>query len=116
VLPQANGGRLRAIAVTSKQRVQSVPHLPGTDESGLPAYELSFWYGLFAPAGLPKEITQRYHEAAVQSMAKAEFRQILAREGMDASTSKAPEAFGEFLQREYEFWARVVKESGAKME
>lgn len=116
VLPQANGGRLRAIAVTSKQRVQAVPNLPGTEESGLPGYELSFWYGLFAPAGLPRELVQRYHEAAVQSMAKAEFRQILAREGMDAGTSKTPEAFGEFLQREYAFWARVVKDSGAKME
>lgn len=116
VLPQVSGGRLRALAVTSRQRTQSVPNLPGTEESGLPGYELSFWYGLFAPAGLPRELVQKYHDAATQSLAKAEFRQILAREGMDGTTSHSPEAFGEFLQREYEFWARVVKESGAKME
>lgn len=116
VLPQVSGGRLRALAVTSRQRTPSVPNLPGTEESGLPGYELSFWYGLFAPAGLPRELVQKYHEAATQSMAKAELRQILAREGMDATTSKSPEAFAGFLHGEYEFWARVVKESGAKME
>ena len=116
VLPQVAGGRLRAIAVTSRHRAQSVPGLPGTDESGLPGYELSFWYGLFAPAGLPRELVRKYHDTAVQAMAKAELKQMLAREGMDATTSNSPEDFAGFLQREYEFWARVVKDSGAKME
>jgi tripartite-type tricarboxylate transporter receptor subunit TctC len=116
VLPQVAGGRLRAIAVTSKQRSASVPQLPGTEESGLPDYQMSFWYGLFAPAALPKDLVQRYFDAATQAITKPELKQMLAREGMDATVSKSPEAFAEFTRSEMEFWARVVKESGAKME
>jgi tripartite-type tricarboxylate transporter receptor subunit TctC len=116
VLPQASAGRLRAIAVTSKKRSVSVPQLPGTEESGLPDYEMSFWYGLFAPGGLPKDLVQRYFDAATQAIVKPELKQMLSREGMDATASKSPEAFAGFMRSELDFWARVVKESGAKME
>jgi tripartite-type tricarboxylate transporter receptor subunit TctC len=77
---------------------------------------MSFWYGLFAPGGLPKDLVQRNFDAATQALAKPELRQLLAREGMDAIASKSPEAFAEFMRSEVDFWARVVKESGAKME
>jgi tripartite-type tricarboxylate transporter receptor subunit TctC len=77
---------------------------------------MSFWYGLFAPAALPKDLVQRYFDAATQAITKPELKQMLAREGMDATVSKSPEAFAEFMRSELEYWARVVKESGAKME
>ncbi len=116
VLPQASGGRLRAIAVTSRQRSPSVPNVPGTEESGMPEFEMTFWYGLYAPAGLPRELAQKYFGAATQAMMQPELRKLLAREGMDPTLSASPEAFNEFQLKEMALWARVVRESGAKME
>ena len=116
VLPQANGGRLRAIAVTSRKRSPAVPSLPGTEESGLPNYEMTFWYGLYAPAGLAADFVQKYFKAATAAMAQPELKQLLAREGMDATVSRSPEEFGAFQTKEMAFWARIVRDTGAKME
>ena len=116
VLPQANGGRLRAIAVTSRKRSPAVPSLPGTEEAGLPNYEMTFWYGLYAPAGLTADLVQKYFKAATVAMAQPELKQLLAREGMDATVSRSPEEFAAFQTREMAFWARIVRDTGAKME
>lgn len=113
VLPQAAGGRLRAIAVTSRKRTASLPDLPGTEESGLPGYEMTFWYGLYAPAGLPGEMVRSYFHAATQAMSQPELRQWLAREGMDATVSRSPEAFAAEQVKEAAYWTRLVRDSGA---
>jgi len=114
VLPMIQAGRLRGLAITGRVRSAVVPGLQGMEEAGLPGYDISFWYGLFAPAGTSPEVIKRLFEATALVMQRPELRQSLARDGTDVSTSRSPEDFAAFLRDEAKLWARVVRESGAK--
>jgi len=114
VLPLVQAGRLRALAVTSRERSPLVPGIPGMAEAGLPDYEISFWYGFFVPAGTPREVVTKLFEATSQVLALPETARGLAREGTDVSGSRSPEDFTAFLSADAQLWARLVKESGAK--
>jgi tripartite-type tricarboxylate transporter receptor subunit TctC len=116
VLPQIEAGRLRGLAVTSRKGSPLFPNLPGTEAAGLPEYEISFWYGFFAPAGTPAPIVKRIFDATTMVLRKAEVEQMLAREGTEAVGSASPEAFAAFLADEEKLWARIVKDSGAKLD
>jgi len=116
VLPMVQAGRLKALAVTSVNRTPLVPGVPGTAEAGLPAYSMSFWYGLFAPAGTPADITKKLFDATQAVMQRPEVKAVLAREGTDVLLSKSPEDFAGFLGEENKFWAKLVKDAGVKGE
>jgi tripartite-type tricarboxylate transporter receptor subunit TctC len=116
VLPQIEAGRLRGLAVTSRKGSALFPKLPGTEEAGLPDYEISFWYGFFAPAGTPAPVIRRLFDATAVVLQKPEVRQMLAREGTEAVGSRSPEDFAAFLAAEEKLWARIVKDSGAKLD
>ena len=108
------GGRLLALAVTSRERTPLVPGVPGMAEAGLPEYEISFWYGFFFPAGTPREIEKRMFEATVAAGAQPAVAQILAHAGTETSVSKSPEEFAAFVAEEAKLWARLVKDAGVK--
>ena len=93
VLPQASGGRLRALAVSTRERSPLVPDLPGMKEAGLPDYNLEFWYGMFVPAGTPPAIVRKIYDATVAAMQQASIKAALAREGTEVSLSASPEQF-----------------------
>ena len=112
VLPMVQAGRLKALAVTSTERSPLVPGVPGTAEAGLPAYSLSFWYGLFVPAGTPADVSKKLFDATQQVMQRADVKAALAREGTDVSLSKSPADFANFLAEDNRFWARLVKDAG----
>jgi tripartite-type tricarboxylate transporter receptor subunit TctC len=114
VLPLVQAGRLRALAVTSRERTPLVPGVPGMAEAGLPGYEISFWYGFFVPAGTSATIIRRLFEVTDGVLKLPEIAKTLAREGTETSGSKSPEDFGAFLTEDAKLWARLVKESGAK--
>ncbi len=116
VLPMVQAGRLRAIGVTSVNRSPLVPDLPGMAESGLPNYSISFWYGIFAPAGTPPEVVRKVFDAAQEVLKRPEAKATLAREGTEVALSKSPEEFSAFLIEDNRFWARLAKESGAKLD
>ena len=116
VLPMVQAGRLKALAVTSPNRSSLVPNVPGTIEAGLPTYGLSFWYGVFVPAGTPAEVVKKLFEAIQQVLQRAEVKRLLAREGAEVALSKSPEDFGAFLVDDNRFWAKLVKDSGVKAE
>ena len=116
VLPMVQVGRLKALAVTSQSRTPLVPNVPGTEEAGLPAYSLSFWYGLFVPAGTPAEISKKIFDAAQDVLRRPEVSAALAREGAEVAMSKSPEEFAAFLVDDNRFWARLVKDAGVKAE
>jgi tripartite-type tricarboxylate transporter receptor subunit TctC len=116
VLPLVQAGRLRALAVTSRSRTPLVPGVPGMEEAGLPQYEISFWYGLFVPAGSAGEVTRRLFAATGEALDAPAVAQTLAREGTEISRSASPGDFAAFLAEDAKLWARLVKESGAKAE
>jgi len=116
VLPLVQGGRLRALAVTSRKSTPLVPGVPGMVEAGLPDYEISFWYGFFVPTGTPPEAVKKLFAATEQALRQPEIAKTLAREGTETSGSSSPDDFAAFLAQDAKLWARLVKESGAKAE
>jgi tripartite-type tricarboxylate transporter receptor subunit TctC len=114
VLPLVQSGRLRALAVTSRNSTALVPGVPGMAEAGLPDYEISFWYGFFVPAGTPAEVTRRLYAATSEALRAPNVGQTLARDGTEVSGSASPADFAAFLAQEAPLWARLVRESGAK--
>ena len=116
VLPQASGGRLRALAVSTRERSPLVPDLPGMREAGLPEYNLEFWYGMFVPAGTPPAIVKKIYDATVGAMQQPSVKAALAREGTEVSLSASPEQFASFLVDDGKFWANLVKSANVKIE
>ncbi|QJR13660.1 Bug family tripartite tricarboxylate transporter substrate binding protein [Usitatibacter palustris] len=116
VLPQAKGGKLRAIAVSTRERSPLVPDLPGMKEAGLPEYHLEFWYGMFVPVGTPPAIVQKLYEATVAAMKQPSVKEALAREGTEVSISTSPEDFKAFLAEDSKFWVGLVKSANVKLE
>ncbi len=116
VLPMIQAGRLRALAVTSRDRSPLMPEIPGMSEAGLPQYSISFWYGFFVPVGTPPEIVKKLFEVTTVAMNQAEVKEALAREGTEVTLSRSPEEFAAFLNEDSKFWARLAKESGATID
>jgi len=116
VLPMVQAGRLKALVVTSPKRSPLVPDVPGTAEAGLPSFSLSFWYGLFVPAGTPPEIVRKLYDATQDALQRADVKAALAREGAEVATSKSPDDFAAFLADDNRFWARLVRDAGVKLE
>ena len=113
VMPMVKAGRLRALAVTSPERSALMPEIPGMREAGVPGMALSFWYGLFVPAGTPPDIVKKIHDAAHAAANRPEYKEMLAREGTEVSLSRSPEEFAAFLAEDAKFWAKLARDSGA---
>lgn len=111
-IPQVKGGRLRALAVTSPQRSRAVPALPTMIEAGVRAFESQQWFGLFAPAALPKELVAKLHAETLRIMENAELRERLAADGGEP-VAMTPEQFAAFIRADASRWAQVIKTSGA---
>ena len=110
-LPQVRAGRLRALAVSTAQRSPLAPELPTVAEAGVPGYEFSGWFGIFAPAATPKEIVDKIAAASVKAVQSPDLRERLSQQGFMAVAS-GPEQFAAFFRGEVAKWARVVKEGG----
>ncbi|HTM59360.1 MAG TPA: tripartite tricarboxylate transporter substrate binding protein [Burkholderiales bacterium] len=109
-------GRIRALAVSSRDGSPSIPGIPGAEKAGLPGYDFTFWFGLFVPAGTPPAAIQRLHAAMVKGLAKPDVRDKIALQGMDATPSATPAAFQAQIDKETPYWAKLVHDSGAKVE
>jgi tripartite-type tricarboxylate transporter receptor subunit TctC len=114
MLPQAKAGRIRAIAVTGAQRSPLAPEIPTVEESGI-QYVATTWYGLLAPAGTPRPVIDRLNHAAHTSLEDPATKAQLAPQGVVLRLS-TPEEFGAFLRSEVGTWAKVVQDSGARVE
>ncbi|MCE9642531.1 MAG: tripartite tricarboxylate transporter substrate binding protein [Betaproteobacteria bacterium] len=112
-MPQAQSGRLRALAVTSKQRVATAPDVPTAAESGLPGYEASTWFGLFAPAATPREIVAKLNADAAAALNAADAKEKMAGQGLFVVAS-TPEQFADFVKAEIPRWAKIVRDAGIK--
>ncbi|HET7403694.1 MAG TPA: tripartite tricarboxylate transporter substrate binding protein [Usitatibacter sp.] len=107
--------RLKALALTSGHRSASAPGIPTMNEAGVPGYVSDTWYGLLAPAGTPKEVLAKLEHAAVAALRNPEVRDRLTKAGAEPAGTTAEE-FRKVIEREKPIWAKVVKESGAKVD
>jgi tripartite-type tricarboxylate transporter receptor subunit TctC len=114
-VPLVRAGRLRALAVTTRNRVPALAELPTVAESGLKGYESSQWYGLLAPAGTPEDTVNVLNAHTVKIMHGADMKQRLAEEGVLAVGSTRAE-FAAHIKAEIAKWARVIRESGARID
>ncbi|PZP30955.1 MAG: MFS transporter [Roseateles depolymerans] len=112
-LPYVKAGKLRALAVTSPQRLPQLPDVPTLAESGFPGFDVQSWFGLAAPAGTPRAVIER----ASAELAKAVAHPDLAKRLQDMAatpTSSTPEQMRRFMAAEVQRWREVVKSSGAQ--
>lgn len=112
-LPQMQGGKLRALAVTSAQRQPQAPDLPTISESGLPGYESIVWNGLVAPAGTPKEVIERVSQAVQEIAKETDFQKRLEEIG-SVPIGNSAEQFAAFIKDELQRWGKVVEVAGAQ--
>ncbi len=109
-------GRMRPLVVSMRQASPSIPGIPGGSEAGLPDFESTFWFGLFAPTGTPAPIIARLHEAAAKVLAKPEVREKITLQGMDATPSASPAAFDADIKAQAPLWESTIRATGAKIE
>jgi tripartite-type tricarboxylate transporter receptor subunit TctC len=113
--PTVQGGRLKALAISSAQRVPSAPDTPTVAEQGLPGFETGSFQGVVGPAGLPRDTVAKLNGELVKVLNTQEMKERFAKQGTEVR-SGTPESLGQWLRTEQAKWARVVKESGAKFD
>jgi tripartite-type tricarboxylate transporter receptor subunit TctC len=111
---QVRAGRLRAIAVTTPKRLAAMPDMPAMAEA-LPGFEVVGWYGVIGPANLPQPILTRLHEELVRILNQPDVRSRIESDGSQPVGS-SPEEFRRFMRADMDKWAKLVKESGAKLD
>ena len=115
VIQHIQAGKLLPIAMSSAKRSRSLPDVPTVIENGLPGFEAGSWFGYFAPKGTPEPIIAQLNRTVNEILAMPSIEKQLVREGADP-VGGTPAEFGQFVQREYEKWKLIVRESGATAE
>ena len=114
-LPHVRAGKLRALAVTSQQRVAALPQVPTIAESGFPGYQASLWVGVFVPARTPGAVVARINREFNATLGSAEMRDALAEQAFEPGTG-TPDAFARLIREDTARWRKVIKEAGLKPE
>lgn len=114
-LPLLAAKRVKALAVTTGQRTPLAPTMPTLNESGVPGYDRSGWYGVLAPANVPRDIIMRLNAAIVKIVNTPEMKDAFMKQGLDPATS-TPEAFATFIRDEVAQNIKLVKAAGIKVE
>ena len=113
VLGPLKAGKLRALAVTARERLAILPDVPTTAEAGLPGLEAIVWNGIFVPAGTPASVVERLHRELVRAYNAPEVREQL-RAGGSYAAADTPEEFAAFVRSEKEKWGRLSRQAGIK--
>ena len=113
IVPQVKAGKLRALAAARANRSPLLPDVPTATEAGLAGFEVGSWYGFHAPAGTPKAIIDKLHDAMVKAMNTPELRERFASVGAEM-IANTPAQYGAFVQSELVKWGAVVKATGVK--
>ncbi|APV48727.1 ABC transporter substrate-binding protein [Betaproteobacteria bacterium GR16-43] len=115
VIAHIKAGTLVAIAVTSTKRSRSMPDIPTVAEKGFPGFEAGSWFGFFGPKGTPREVVDTLNKAVNEIIVEKDVESRMVEQGADP-VDRTPERFGAFVKSEHDKWAKVVKESGAKVD
>lgn len=114
-LPQLGTGRVKALGIAASKRDPLAPDLPTVAESGLPGFEISGWYGIFAPIKTPKDIVAKLSAEIGRLLATPETRGSLAKIGVNV-LGGSPEEFAAYIRREDAKWTKAIRDSGTKIE
>jgi tripartite-type tricarboxylate transporter receptor subunit TctC len=113
--PQAQAGRVRALGISSSRRSSTYPNIPTIAEAGLPGFEVTAWGGIVGPAHMPKDVVSRLNAEIRTALANPVVRERFKVLGAETDPS-TPEQFLELSRRETEKWAKIIKDSGAKID
>ena len=113
--PHVKAGKIRALGVTATRRARVLPDVPTIAQAGLPGYDVESWFGVFAPAATPRALIDRLYNDIAKILAMPDVRQKLEDQGADVVGS-SPDQFTAHVKREIVKWAKVVKDSGARVE
>jgi tripartite-type tricarboxylate transporter receptor subunit TctC len=114
-MQQVRAGKLKALAVTTQQRSPLVPDLPTLAEAGVPGFDISTWWGFMAPAGTPSYIIAKWNTEVTRILRTPEMKAVFALQGAEPAPD-TPEQFASFIKSEIPKYAKIVKESGAKVD
>lgn len=114
-LGQVKAGKVRALAVTTAKRSPLAPDLPTIAETGVPGFDISTWFGIFAPAGTPKPALDRLHAEFAKALAAADVRDRMTSMGAEP-VGNTPDEFAAFVRSEGEKYSKVIRASGAKVD
>jgi len=114
-LPQVKAQRVRAIAVTTRERLTAAPEIPSVAESGVPDYEVTNWHGLIGPKGLPRAVVERLNTEVNKAIRSKDLESKLEANGVSAAGGN-PEVLYELIKREIEQWRQVVTAAGVKVQ
>jgi tripartite-type tricarboxylate transporter receptor subunit TctC len=113
-LPQARNGRLRALAVTSRERFDGAPDIPTLSEMGVPGYEVTNWFGVFAPAGIAPDIIALLNAQFARAAFAPEVKQRLQELGATPVAPK-PDEVAALIRKESEQWSRIIRQAGIRL-
>jgi tripartite-type tricarboxylate transporter receptor subunit TctC len=113
--PFIKAGKLRALAVTTAKRSQSIPELPTLSEAGVTGYEAMPWLGLVAPAGTPQPVVDRLYKETAKVLEEPEMKERFKGWGLDI-ISNSPSEFAAFIKRDIDQWGRVIRGANIKGE
>ena len=114
-LPLVASGQLRALGLASRNRIAAAPNIPTLAEVGLPGFESLLWFGIFVPAKTPKTIIDRLSAEVRKAMTSPDLRQRFVDLGAEPMAS-SPEEFGAFVKSEYQYWGKLIKDAGIRIE
>jgi tripartite-type tricarboxylate transporter receptor subunit TctC len=112
-IPLIRDGRLRALAVSSAKRSSELPDVPTVAEAGVPGFEFTLWFGLWGPTGMPADIVDKISKDVNRALASPDVRERLAKLGSEAMIM-TPGEFSQFVRRELDDYARIIKAAGIK--
>ena len=110
------GAKLRALAVTSRERSSVLPEVPSLHELGYTGFDDVTWNGIVAPAATPREVVNRLHAAVAKALANPEMKKKYAERGIDLAASASPEEFTQYIRAEADAFLKLVKEAGIQVE
>ena len=114
-LPHVRNGKLRALATTGRKRTEAMPELPTMVEAGVPGFDVTVWFGLVAPAKVPRPIIERLNREVGEILRTSAMKERFAAAGIDITPS-SPEELGERIREDLPYWTRVMRDAGIQPE
>jgi tripartite-type tricarboxylate transporter receptor subunit TctC len=114
-MPQVKSGKVKGIGVTTPKPSPAAPGLPSLAEAGAKGYDVELWWGVLAPAGVPREVVTKLNTEINKALATTEMKEFLVREGAEASPA-TPDEFGALIRNEIQRWQKVAKDAGIQPE